>query len=194
MVPAPERSQARLTQEEFRRWLDEQPPAESARCELLNGCIVKEPPAGWRHGSVGAALVELLRSHVRGRHLGVVFDASTGIELPSGDTVEPDVSFVARAQLDNPTATAGSFLRAVPTLVVEILSASTARRDRGEKKAIYERNGILEYWLVDPTQHEVTIFRLQGSSYGSGARLPSGRLQSTVLPDLVIELETIFEL
>lgn len=194
MVTAAFPSGVRLTQAEFEQWLVEQPASASARYELLNGCVVQEPPAGWRHGSVGAALVELLRGHVRRRQLGVVFDASTGIELPSGDTVEPDVSYVARAQLADPAATAGSFLRTVPTLIVEILSSSTARRDRGEKKSIYERNAIPEYWLVDPTRREVTIFRLQDSIYDAGTRLSSGCLQSTVLADLAIEVETIFEL
>jgi Uma2 family endonuclease len=41
-------------------------------------------------------------------------------------------------------------LRIVPDLVVEVLSRKTASQDPGEKKAIYERNGVREYWLVDP--------------------------------------------
>jgi len=45
----------------------------------------------------------------------------------------------------------------VPDLVVEVLSPSTARRDRGPKRDIYERNGVREYWLVDPRRREITV-------------------------------------
>lgn len=38
-----------------------------------------------------------------------------------------------------------------PDLVIEILSASTARYDRGPKLRAYERTGVREVWLVDPT-------------------------------------------
>ena len=51
----------------------------------------------------------------------------------------------------------GEFLRTVPTLVVEILSHSTARRDRTKKKAVYARNGVAEYWIVDPDARSVTV-------------------------------------
>jgi Uma2 family endonuclease len=46
----------------------------------------------------------------------------------------------------------------VPDLVVEVLSRSTKTRDRGEKKAIYEANGVIEYWLVDLERRTLTVF------------------------------------
>ena len=59
--------------------------------------------------------------------------SSAGYDLPSGDTLEPDVSFLSAARLAaGPAPERGRFLRIVPDLVVEILSDSTAKRDRGE--------------------------------------------------------------
>jgi Uma2 family endonuclease len=53
---------------------------------------------------------------------------------------------------------AGKYLQVVPDLVVEVLSRSTKTRDRGEKKAIYEANGVTEYWLVDLERRTLTVF------------------------------------
>jgi len=62
----------------------------------------------------------------------------------------------------------GKFLRIVPNLVVEILSRATSRRDRSEKKDVYERNGIAEYWIVDPDKQAVTVFALTHGTYDAG--------------------------
>ncbi|MDR1559762.1 MAG: Uma2 family endonuclease [Clostridiales bacterium] len=45
-----------------------------------------------------------------------------------------------------------------PDLVVEILSKSTAKRDMEEKKGIYEKYGVKEYWLVNPFSMEITVY------------------------------------
>ena len=39
----------------------------------------------------------------------------------------------------------------VPDFVLEVASPSTAAKDRKEKKALYRRLGVGEYWLYDPT-------------------------------------------
>lgn len=84
-------------------------------------------------------------------------------------------------------------MRIAPTLVVEILSPSTARRDQTEKKSIYERNGVEEYWLVDPDEQSVTVFVLRGGLYDAGTAYRSGLVASVVLPALAIRVEEIFE-
>jgi len=106
--------------------------------------------------------------------------------LPEGDTVEPDVSFVSRARwdaMDPPRE--GEFLKVVPDLVVEILSASTRLRDSGEKKAIYERNGVGEYWLADPRDRQLTVFLSREGRFDSGRVLTEDEdWESVVLPGL----------
>lgn len=189
------RSDESFTQWEFWHWLNERPRSDINHYELLDGRIVMTPPAGWPHGRIGAVLTGAISEHVRARKLGIVCDASTGFDLPSGDTVEPDVSFISSERLAaGPAPERRKFLRVVPTLVIEILSEPTAKRDRTEKKEIYERNGIDEYWLVDPDRREVTVFHLAGGRYDTGAVLPSGPIASKVLPALTIDANDVFEL
>jgi Uma2 family endonuclease len=83
------------------------------------------------------------------------------------------------------------FATVVPDLVVEILSPSTARRDRTEKKAIYAANGVREYWLVDPRRRHVVVHALRGAGYDAGTTFASGVVSSKVLPRLRLTVEEI---
>ena len=151
------------------------------------------PPAGWPHGSVEAALVVPIGQYVQSRKLGVVLGSSAGYDLPSGDTVEPDVSFIAaRRFAAAPKPVAGKFLRIVPNLVVEILSPTTARKDRIDKKSVYERNGVDEYWIVDPARKQVTVFHRGKRGYGAGATVTTDTIRSRVLPELGLAVKDLF--
>ena len=158
--------------------------------ELLNGRVVMSPPAGYPHGEVGSNVQRLLASFVWERKLGRVFDSSQGFELPSGDMVEPDHAFVSHERwAAAPAPEPGRFLRVVPELIVEVMSGRTATRDRGEKKAIYERNGVLEYWLVDPRAREVTVLHRVDGRFDAGCVYAvNGRLPSRVLAELTIDV------
>jgi Uma2 family endonuclease len=160
----------------------------------LNGRIVMTPTAGYPHGSVEARVLRALSNHVSSGALGEVLGSSQGFQLPSGDTVEPDCSFVSGERWRSmPAPTMGTFLEVVPDLVVEILSGSTASHDRGEKRGIYERNGVREYWIVDPRQREVTCFVARGDRFDGGRVFAQAeRLVSAVLPDLVVEVGSLF--
>src|SRR5215831_5456309 len=156
------------TQDEFEAWCARFDGSELGRFEFLYGCVVAEPPARWPHGKLDATLCHRLASHVEDSGRGLVLGSSQGFALPSGDTVEPDVAVVLRETWDAaPPPVPGRFLTVVPDLVVEVLSPSTARRDRGPKRDIYERNGVREYWLVDPRRREITILALGVDGFGA---------------------------
>jgi Uma2 family endonuclease len=185
-----------VTPDEFAEFVEERErQGDRSHYELLNGRVVMNPPAGYPHGEIGSNLQRLLGNFVCERRLGKVFDSSQGFELPSGDTVEPDHSFVSNERwAAGPPPVEGKFLRVVPDLIVEVLSPKTASQDRGEKKAIYAQNGVREYWLVDHRAREVTIFRLEGSRYGGGTVYPDGEAcASHVLPGLSVRMGDLLE-
>ena len=153
------------------------------------------PPAGWTHSSVASTLGMLINQHVRSHKLGMVFESSAGYDLSSGDTVEPDLTFVSASRFAAVAPTRpDQFLQVPPNLVVEILSPSTAKRDQTEKKAIYARNGVDEYWIVDPRRNAVTVFRLDKQGYDTGRTFTRGTIRSHVLPKLRISVAKLFAL
>lgn len=162
-----------FTQAEFAEWVAVR-PGDDNRYELLNGRIVMNPPAGWPYGEGEADALGPIQQFVRRRELGRVFGPGQGFDLPSGDTVAPDVAFVSTERWRTTVPEPGKFLRVVPDLVVEVLSPSTASRDRGEKKAIYERNGVREYWLVDVRARRIVRFNLRGERYDVGSVFEAG--------------------
>jgi Uma2 family endonuclease len=189
------RSDETFSQAEFRRWLDDRPRGDINRYELINGRIVMTPPAGWPHGQIELTLGRLFGEYVSRLKLGLVQGSSAGYNLPSGDTIEPDLSFISAERFAaGPKPAPGEFLRIVPNLVVEILSRSTARRDRTEKKEVYARNGVEEYWLVDPDRKSVTVYHLGRRGYGAGKAFTRGRVRSRVLPRLNVSAAEIFAL
>lgn len=183
-----------LSQAEFADWLERRPRGDLNHYELLNGRVVMNPPAGYPHGEIEARLVTLLSSFVEARQLGRVLGSSQGFELPSGDTVEPDISFVSNDRWDRTGPhLRGKFLAIAPELVVEILSSSTASRDRGAKRASYERNGVLEYWLVDWHDRSVTAFHSLGGRFDEGlVSTEKDILSSRVLPGLSVSVAAVF--
>lgn len=167
----------------FRRWADARPASDINRYELARGRIIMTPPAAWDHAEVEARIIRILGDFVAKRNLGKMFGSSAGYQFPSGDILEPDASFVSRRRWrKGPQPRRGQFLKIIPTLVVEILSPATARRDRIEKKLIYQANGVEEYWLVDSRRREITIFELVAGKYDNGHRYqPHQTLHSEVL-------------
>jgi len=185
-------SEERLSQAQFARWLRSVPANDLDHYELLDGHVVREPPAGWPHGEVAAALLLRIGAFVEDQRLGRIFDSSQGFELPSGDTVEPDVSFVSNDNWSQPKRR-HRFLQLVPDLVVEVLSPSTSRRDRHQKKRIYERNGVREYWLVDTNERRVNRFALEGDRFDGGTVFEGPEpVRSSLLAGLSIPLARIF--
>jgi Uma2 family endonuclease len=156
-----------FTQKEFKHWLDERPRSDINHYELLRGRIVMSPPAGWPHGSVESNIHTPLGTFVRTHELGIVLGSSAGYDLPSGDTVEPDISFISADRFAaGPEPQEGKFIRIVPNLAIEVLSPATAQRDRTEKKAIYEENGVEEYWIVDTKRREIIVYNLSDKRFG----------------------------
>jgi Uma2 family endonuclease len=56
-------------------------------------------------------------------------------------------------------------MQGIPTIIIEILSKSTAIRDVNTKKWLYETHGVPEYWIIDPVHQLVEVYRLQEGKY-----------------------------
>jgi Uma2 family endonuclease len=87
-------------------------------------------------------------------------------------------------------------VKGAPSLVVEIGSPSTRKRDATIKRRLYERVGVDEYWIIDPELDAIDVYRLIDGRYQRAAQLPleaGDVLTSVLLPGLKLPLSTIFE-
>jgi len=88
--------------------------------------------------------------------LGELLFAPIGVEFPATEEgVQPDLVFVSNARRG---ILADPWIGGAPDLVVEILSPTTAHRDRGVKLKLYRRQGVEQYWIVDPTAAAVEVW------------------------------------
>ena len=152
---------------------------EDERYELLDGALVMTPAPGERHQRVSIRLGSKLFQFVAENRLGEVYHAPFDVVLSDTDVVQPDLIFVsnARAHIITPANIQGG-----PDLVVEILSPSTAERDKTFKRALYAEHGVGEYWMVDTDARTITVlllgecgFVVEGI-YGEGETLESPTL------------------
>lgn len=82
----------------------------------------------------------------------------------------------------------------IPTLVVEILSAGTRRKDLIKKLDLYMECGIQEYWIVNPLNREVTVYLFEdGDISDSITYRQSETVKSFLFPGLLVELERVFK-
>lgn len=105
------------------------------------------------------------------------------------NVVEPDITIVCDEEKLEDRGCKGS-----PDMVVEIISPSTARRDKIEKFNLYEEAGIQEYWIIEPEEKILTVFTLQANQRYGRPNLYSedDHAPVTIFDDLKINLNTVF--
>ena len=170
---------------------DYQHTPEDQRYELLDGELIMAPAPNLGHQRIDARLGVLLYTFVEQRGLGEVFFAPCDVVLSNTDVVQPDLLFVSneRAHL----LLGGANVLGAPDLVVEVLSPSTAGRDRTLKRALYAKHGVKEYWLVDPDARTATVLRLGEGAFEVEAIYGEGQtMASPTLAGFTIDLNEIF--
>ena len=163
---------------------------EDKRYELLDGELVVSPSPTEPHQHVLGNLYLKLALFARERRLGRVYLSPFDVVLTDTDVVQPDLLFVSpqRAHIitvDN--------VRGAPDLVIEILSPSTATRDRTFKHSLYARHGVREYWLVDTEARTIEVMAIGEHGFESAALYREGqRLTSQVLAGFRLDPSDIF--
>lgn len=129
MAAVLEKQTKRWTYEEYCRIEDDQ------RYEVIEGNLLMAPAPDTWHQDWSRKLFRLIDRVVVANSLGEVFYSPIDVVLDAENTVQPDLVFVARAN-------AGIIQRraifGVPDLLVELVSPSSVRRDRYDKRAAVE--------------------------------------------------------
>jgi len=132
------------------------------RWELIDGVPYNMTPApSTRHQSLVVMFSRVLGNKLSGGPCKL-FIAPTDVVLSELDVVQPDVFVVC----DKKKITEAN-VQGAPNLVLEVLSPATTLKDRREKKALYEKHGVLEYLIIDPMGKTVERHILKNGRYNA---------------------------
>jgi Uma2 family endonuclease len=145
------RTRQRWTYAEFARL----PSDGAARYEVIDGELVVTPAPALLHQKIVSHLVWLLYGFVHESGLGEVYGGPVDVLFAEGDYLEPDIVFVRKGRDDVLTDRG---IEGPPDLAVEVLSPSTAARDRGVKLERYRLYGVPEYWVIDPDERTIEVW------------------------------------
>jgi Uma2 family endonuclease len=170
-------------------------PEDGKRHELIDGEHYVTPSPTLRHQLVLGNLHLDLGAYVEANGLGKVFFAPLDVVLSDHDVVEPDLLFVSTARTE---ALGRAYVHAAPDLVVEVLSPGTRKIDATKKLRLYEKFGVAEYWMIDPEDEWVEVYRAASGGHGlhQAARLirerGDGPLTSPLFPGFALQLSRLF--
>jgi Uma2 family endonuclease len=119
---------------------------DGTRFELVGGALLVTPSPSGLHQEAVALLWAALRPYVQRQRLGLAGIAPRDVDFNTEETTQPDVFVVPLDEVDRYR---GSEPVRTLLLAVEVISPSSARGDRVDKRQAYQRNGVSEYWIVD---------------------------------------------
>ena len=131
------------------------------RTELIDGKVVAmSPRPALNHNSIILNLSRIFGNYLLGKPCRPFGDGAD-LYLTDKDHFVPDFMIVCnkdKIKWDH-------HVEGAPDFVVEVLSPSTARRDKGYKKRVYERCGVREYWIVDPMARSIEQYVLENGEF-----------------------------
>lgn len=177
---------------DYLTWNDDQ------RWELINGVPLLMSPAPNRiHQTVLRRLAYQIENYLRGKECELFF-APFDVRLEQAEVsdnkafhvVQPDLLVVC-----NPSKLDNHGCIGAPDWIVEIISPSTASHDHIVKREIYEKFGVKEFWIIQPDEYIVMVYRLnqEGNYEKPDVYSKSDVIAVGILPELQIDLNPIFQ-
>jgi Uma2 family endonuclease len=136
------------------------------RHEVIRGVLIEKAAPSFEHGSAQLALGDLLISPYQRGHGGPGgwwFGSEVEVELEVHEVYLPDVAGWRRDRV--PERPRGRPIRIRPDWVAEVLSPSNPENDLGAKLFGYHRAGVPHYWIIDPADETLTVYRWAKEAY-----------------------------
>ncbi len=160
------------------------------RYELIEGDLLMTPSPVPNHQRISRKIEFILEKFVTQNNLGEIFDAPCDVYLDDENVVQPDILFITHERRD---IIGEKNIQGAPDLAIEIISENSAYRDVVQKKRLYTRFGVKEYWIVIPESEEIEVYTLKDNTYQLHKSYDKGDvLESPSLKGLNIALKEIF--
>ena len=174
-------SEPRFTYGDYVRWSGDE------RWELIDGeAFAMSPAPSRRHQEAMVGLVAQIAPQLPGGPCRV-YVAPFDVRLPRGAEADAEVDTVVQpdiAVICDPAKLDAAGCRGAPDWIIEVRSPATAARDRLQKRDLYKRHGVAEYWVLDPDGRRLTIHRLDAST-GRYAAPTTAKAEGTASPRAV---------
>jgi Uma2 family endonuclease len=156
-------------------------------CEIRKGELYMSPATSIKHQNISTKLFEKLLNF---RKEGQIFYAPIDVVFSPENVVQPDIVFISNA---NKNIITENNIQGSPDLLIEIISPSSIKVDRIEKKDLYESYGVLEYCIVDPANQSVEVYTLDNGKYKiySFAAIQE-TVESKIILGLKVDLKELF--
>lgn len=152
-------------------WLDEDPPEDGSKRELILGYIHVSPSASGEHNAIGDELCALFKKAVRlagSSRLRPVTNINAKLSTVRKTAVIPDVAIL------NTRPAGVAFIPQQIELVAEIWSPGNSKLERSQKFDAYAQAGIPYFWTVELNGPVVQAFELRAGRYRLAATLRAG--------------------
>ncbi|NMA69364.1 MAG: Uma2 family endonuclease [Desulfitobacterium sp.] len=167
------------------------------RWEIIEGTPYLMTAPSWQHQAVLGSLLNQFYNFLTGGSCQV-FTSPFDLRLPYQEEKDEDISNVFQPDLVvicDKSKLKGTGYVGIPTLVIEVSSPSTGKIDKILKFNAYEKAGVSEYWIVEPTDKTVSVFTLQeDKGYGRPQTYSEDDTVSVnSFPELEIDLKKVFQ-
>lgn len=159
--------------------------------EIINGEMIQKSAPAPIHQEVSRNLLFVLETYNRQHKKGSIFYAPIDVYLDEYNKPQPDLVFVTN---EKKAIITNDGIMGIPDVIIEIISPTSIIRDRVEKKNLYEKMSVPEFWLIDPQYEAIEIYKLHNNRYEllSAATTLEGELKSALFEGLAINLTDIF--
>jgi len=163
---------------------------EGAPYQLIGGKLVMTPAPTTYHQTISTRLLEKFLFFMAGKDIGMIYHAPIDVYFEEKETYQPDIIFITKERLP---IIEHAKINGAPDLVVEILSPSTGYYDLKKKARTYARFGVKEYWVADPEDKSIEVYKGQEEKFVLDQRVEEeGKIKSLILDGLEVEAKDIF--
>lgn len=167
------------------------------RVELLRGKIRPMPVPSRKHQGIVTGLTRVFANALWKSSCKVYvapfdvrfvrFDQKKNKDVTT--VLQPDLSVIC-----DPTKLDDRGCIGAPDLIVEILSPGNSRTEMRDKFEIYQEAGVLEYWIVNPTEKMIQVWKLndEGFYIGLPPKVEGDILTTPIIPNLEVDVTEVF--
>ncbi|QJD95911.1 Uma2 family endonuclease [Mucilaginibacter robiniae] len=151
---------------------------EGTRCEVLYNVLTMSPAPSILHQTIAVKLTALLFNLLNSSNEGIVLAAPVDVYFEEEQSVvQPDLLVVLH---DNQSIIRDKGIYGAPDIIIEILSGNRLN-DVVNKKELYAKTGVKEYFIIDPTNKQVNLFAGTGTGRFTSVFETQGKIVSALL-------------